>query len=252
MVLGTEIAHNFHLHAYAVPSRMNGVEVIHGNSLTQTLSGLASDTFNIVYISNGNRLTLPEMKETLGKYNGHPYTIWVNEQEMIKKVRAIIKATGLKEVSEEPGMLLELDSYSTVKIKDKIEKATTTEQIEYVGRNLAKSVKPVDNEIKKYYNKASEVILNGFETDFYLYYDNNEPVGVIEVFPSSSETVGIYNLSVEKKHRGKGIATRLLQYVLNELKSANYKYAVLQAEDEAISIYERIGFRPVTRFYEFR
>ncbi len=252
MVLGTEIAHNFHLHAYAIPSRMNGMEVIHGNSLTQTLSGLASDTFNIVYISNGNRLTLPEMKETIGKYNGHPYTIWVNEQEMIKKVRAIIKASGLKEVNEEPGMLLELDVYSPVKIKNRIEKATTKEQIEYVGRNLAKSVRPADNEVKKYYNKASEVILNGFETDFYIYYEKDEPVGVVEVFPSSSETVGIYNLSVEKKFRGQGIATRLLQHVLNELKAEDYKYAVLQAEDEAISIYEKIGFRQVTRFYEFR
>jgi len=251
MVLGTEIAHNFHLHAYAIPSRTESMEVLHGNSLTQTLSGLASDSFNIVYISNGNRLTLPEMKEAIGRYNGHPFTVWVNEQEMIKKVRAILKASGLNESQEEPGMLLELDSYEPVKIKDEIRKAESAEEIKYVGTNLSRLYSPVDKEVRKYYEQTAEVILNGLETEFYVSYAEGKPNGVLEVFPSSSETVGIYNLSVEKAYRNKGVATRLMQYVLNQLKEKEYKYAVLQAEETALTLYEKLGFRELTRFYEY-
>lgn len=252
MVLGTEIAHNFHLHAYAIPSRTAGMEVLHGNSMTQTVSGLASDSFNVIYISNGNRLTLPEMKEAIGRFNGHPFKVLVNEQEMIKKVRAILKASGLKEAQEEPGMLLEIDSYEPVKVKGDIRKAKSEEDLAYVGKNLSKAGSRADKEISKYFDKASEAILNDFETEFYIYSEKDKPKAVVEVFPSSSETVGIYNLSVEKSHRNKGIGTKLLQYVLNQLKEEEYKYAVLQAEDEALSLYEDIGFRELTRFYKFK
>jgi ribosomal protein S18 acetylase RimI-like enzyme len=252
MVLGTEIAHNFHLHAYAIPSRTEGMEVVHGNSMTQTLSGLASDSFNIVYISNGNRLTLPEMKEAISRYNGHPFTVWVNEQEMIKKVRAILKAAGLNEVEEEAGMLLELDHFEPVKANGTIKKAKTAEEFKYVGKNLSLVYSPADKEVTKYYDQTANVILNGFETEFYVYYQDDKPIGVMEIFPSSSATVGIYNLSVEKAYRNKGIATHMLQHVLSELKKDDYKYAVLQAGDNALSIYEKIGFRVLTRFHEFR
>ncbi|MEJ2004967.1 MAG: GNAT family N-acetyltransferase [Cyclobacteriaceae bacterium] len=252
MVLGTEIAHNFHLHAYAIPSRTSGMEVLHGNSLTQTLTGLASDTFNIVYISNGNRLTLPEMKEVIAKYNGHPFTVWVNEQEMIKKVRAILKASGLTESHEEPGMLLELDAYEPVKIKGEIIKAKSEEDFKYIGKNLSRASSPIDKEVVKYYDLTSDVIINGLETEFYIYKVEGKPAAVVEVFPSSSETVGIYNLSVEKSHRKKGIGTELMQFILNQLKEKEYKYAVLQAEESALKIYENLGFRELTRFYEYQ
>jgi ribosomal protein S18 acetylase RimI-like enzyme len=252
MVLGTEIAHNFHLHAYAIPSRTADMEVLHGNSLTQTLSGVASDSFNIIYISNGNRLTLPEMKEAIARYNGDPFTVWVNEQEMIKKVRAILKASGLNESNEEPGMLLELDSFETEDVDAEIRKAETAEALAYIGKNLSRIYSPIDKEVGKFYTKTSEVILNSLENEFYIYYIDGEPVGVVEVFPSSSETVGIYNLSVEKSHRKKGIASGLLKYVLGKLKENDYKYAVLQAEESALSIYEKLGFRVLTRFYEFQ
>ena len=252
MVLGTEIAHNFHLHAYAIPSRTPDMEVLHDNSLTQTLSGVGSDSFNIIYISNGNRLTLPEMKEAISRYNGHPFTVWVNEQEMIKKVRAILKASGLNEANEEPGMLLELESFEPEEVDAEIRKAENEEALTYIGKNLSKVYSPMDKEVSKFYNKTSEVILNSLETEFYIYYIDGKPVGTVEIFPSSSETVGIYNLSVEKSYRKKGIATGLMKYVLGVLKKNEYKYAVLQAEETALSIYEKLGFRVLTRFYEFQ
>ena len=252
MVLGTEIAHNFHLHSYAIPSKVEGMEVIHGNSMTQTISALASDTFNIIYISNGNRLTLPEMKTAINRYNGHPFTVWVNEQEMIKKVRAILKACGLNEVHEQSGLLMELETFNAPQLNGEVRKAKTGEDLEYVGKNLSKASSPADKEVPKYFKKTTEAILNGFETEFYIYQDGDTPMGVVEVFPSSSETVGIYNLSVDKKFRKKGIGTSLMQHVLNTLKKEDYKYAVLQADGQALSLYERIGFRPLTRFHEFQ
>jgi phosphinothricin acetyltransferase len=84
----------------------------------------------------------------------------------------------------------------------------------------------------------------------YVALENNEVVGWLSVSPyrsgraalSRTKEVSYY---VHKDHRGKGIASALLQYVkgkINELESSVYIAVVLDKNDASIKLLEKNGF----------
>jgi GNAT superfamily N-acetyltransferase len=75
-------------------------------------------------------------------------------------------------------------------------------------------------------------------------------VAAVELFFSEKQTAGIFNLSTLQEYRGKGIGTALISYALHEAKKQGYIYAALQASEEGLRIYERLGFVTETYFYE--
>ncbi len=61
----------------------------------------------------------------------------------------------------------------------------------------------------------------------------------------------IYGLATLPNYRGRGVGSALFSFALNQAKELEYKKVVLQASEEGIGIYQKMGFRVVTRFYEF-
>jgi ribosomal protein S18 acetylase RimI-like enzyme len=83
-----------------------------------------------------------------------------------------------------------------------------------------------------------------------MYNLSGKAVAAIELFASDPYTAGIFNLSTLKAYRGQGIGTSLFTHVLNEAKNKGYSYAVLQASNDGIGIYTKLGFGTETYFYE--
>ena len=79
----------------------------------------------------------------------------------------------------------------------------------------------------------------------------NTPAGVVEIFASDRETIGLYGLATLLSFRGRGIGKALMTYALNLALRNGYQQAVLQASEDGIGIYERLGFREITTFYEY-
>lgn len=64
--------------------------------------------------------------------------------------------------------------------------------------------------------------------------------------PNFSNTTGrvayITNVYTQEEYRKRGIATRLLEFIMEEIKNRNYKYVRLHASSQGKKLYEKIGF----------
>ena len=93
--------------------------------------------------------------------------------------------------------------------------------------------------------RISERLLNrGVEgVRLLLIYDGDVAVGTAMVYMGDAAVVGIHAMGVLPAGRGKGVAGRLMKYILNAAVLEGYAYAVLQASDMGKGLYAKLGFR---------
>ena len=88
------------------------------------------------------------------------------------------------------------------------------------------------------------------ESENYLIYDNNKPVGTMR-WRDIGDKIKIERVAVLSECRGKGIASLLLKHVIEEIKSQTDKPITLNSQLLAIPLYERLGFKQYgDLFYE--
>ncbi len=59
------------------------------------------------------------------------------------------------------------------------------------------------------------------------------------------------HLATLADRRGKGVGSAMLTYALNLTQSLGYKNAVLQASQDGIDMYKKMGFQTFTQYFEF-
>ena len=88
------------------------------------------------------------------------------------------------------------------------------------------------------------------ESENYLIYDNDKPVGTMR-WRDIGDKIKIERVAVLEECRGKGIASFLLKEVMKEIKSKTLKPITLHSQLLAIPLYERLGFKQYgDLFYE--
>ncbi|MCH3924434.1 MAG: GNAT family N-acetyltransferase [Bacteroidales bacterium] len=88
------------------------------------------------------------------------------------------------------------------------------------------------------------------QSENYLAYYNNKVVGTIR-WREIGRCVKMERLSVEKKYRGKGIASMMIDNVLLDIRQKTQKKIILHAQLLAMPLYERKGFKKKGKlFYE--
>jgi len=88
------------------------------------------------------------------------------------------------------------------------------------------------------------------ESENYLIYDENKPVGTMR-WRDIGDKIKIERVAVLAECRGKGIATVMLKEVIGEIKSKTEKPITLHSQLLAIPLYERLGFKQYGElFYE--
>lgn len=89
--------------------------------------------------------------------------------------------------------------------------------------------------------------LRGDKVKTFVYAENETIVGFISVYVFLDEA-NLQQIAVESKHRNKGIASALLQYVINYLKHQPVVKFYLEVNENnliAIKTYEKFGFKKV-------
>jgi ribosomal protein S18 acetylase RimI-like enzyme len=75
---------------------------------------------------------------------------------------------------------------------------------------------------------------------------DNDPIGMVGTVPYNDFGY-VGNLIVLEKHRGKKLGTALMDFALNNLEDRGVKTQLLDGVPDAVSLYERFGFRKVCR-----
>ena len=249
------IDENFSLHASKIPGLTEGMKVFKSTGITYVDSGLSCDTFNIIHIHDGGKVLTENIIEAVNYYRTRQlaYCVWICKENLTENVKAGIDRLNLKQQNSEPGMLLNLDNYKPVQNLDH-ENAVIGNDVKLIqdyAEVVAKNWTPTDLNVLEYYNKAASTILNSSTVKFSIYYQENKPVSVIELFSSNDKTVGLYGLATLESYRGKGIGTALLTFALNKCKELGFSNVILQASEDGFGIYKKLGFKIYTEYYEF-
>ena len=78
--------------------------------------------------------------------------------------------------------------------------------------------------------------------------ENDTPVGMIsllieqKIIHKGGKVAHIEDVVVDKNHRGKGYASKLIQHVIKIAKAYNCYKCILNCTNEVIPVYEKNGF----------
>lgn len=229
------------------------MEVVKKDGLSYSDSGLSCDTFNIIYITNGN-LQPNELAGAINHFDEKQFEfcIWINEENRMQNVMDVMNSFSLQQAGSDPGMILDLQSFEAPATNADIRKISTKSELEVYADIISLNWEPADMNVIRYYKSVADAIFNNSHIQYYSYYLDGHPVAAVELFPDNNENAGLYSLCTLANARGKGIGTNLMKYSLNQLKQQGYKTVTLQASDDGLNIYKKLGFVEKTRFYEYK
>ena len=247
---------NFNLHANMVPELIDGMHVHKLSNLTFVDSGLSCDTFNILHITNGSDLQKGEIEQGINHYRNQnlDFCIWINDENLTSKVSSYFNDLGISVQGEEIGMTLDLTKYENKShpLHSNIQQVTSAELLDSYSSVLARNWTPADQNVITYYQQTKASFLDSANGIILLiHHFDGVPVSTVELFPTDKKTIGIYGLATLESYRGKGIGSSMMSYILNTAKSLGYETAILQATEDGIGIYEKMGFVRHTKYYEF-
>ena len=247
---------NFNLHANMVPELTDGMHVHKSSNLTFVNSGLSCDTFNILHITNGSDIQKEELEQGINHYRNQnlDFCIWINDENLTSKVSSYFIDLGISVQGEEIGMTLDLTKYETKShpLHSNIQQVTSDELLDSYSKVLASNWTPADQNVITYYQRTKDSFLDSSKGIILLiHHFDGVPVSTVELFPTDKKTIGIYGLATLESYRGKGIGSSMMSYILNTAKSLGYETAILQATEDGIGIYEKMGFVRHTKYYEF-
>lgn len=85
-------------------------------------------------------------------------------------------------------------------------------------------------------------------------YSNTSPVGCGAIKKFDVNTVEVKRMYVKPEFRGKGMASQLLQHLEQWAVELGYTYSVLETgkrQPEAIALYTKNGYRPITNYGQY-
>ena len=246
---------NFDSHISSLPYRTKGMFVNKKSNFTLVDSGLDSDTFNIIHITNGHHISEFELQAAVHHFEdkGRKYTIWIAKNQLKEKVKSILAIQGLQSLDSTPGMKMELKNYlpEINPLAKDIRLVTTAEDLKSYVKIIADLRSPSDENVADYYHQVSRLILEKqLPIHYVLYYHDDTPVAGVEMC-ITKDTIGIYGLATVKSYRKQGIGTALMNYSLAFGKSKNLVNAVLQSSKPGNGIYKKLGFKIMTEYFEY-
>ena len=161
---------------------------------------------------------------------------------------------GVQVQNSEPGMVLGLNKYEVINspLHQNVELVHTPNQLAEFAESIAANWSPPDQNVILYYQQVAPAILNpDHQVQLLLYREAGQVVSCLEMFPSDEHTLGFYSLATLEVYRGRGIASAMLTFALNRAKALGYKQVILQASEDGLRIYEKVGFRQIGRYYEY-
>lgn len=247
---------NFGMHATMIPKKANGMNVHQLENLTFVDSGLSCDTFNIIHITNGLNITRNEITLALDhfKWKSLDHCLWINSENLTEQVQAYLEEHSLSQQGSEMGMSLDLITYEPVdskKHQNIVEVISQNQLIDYANVIASNWTPPDPNVLEYYQNTAAHYLHKSSGVVLLVYYYEGTPLATVELFPTDHETIGIYGLATLEDARGQGIGSALMTFALKKAKELNYKNVVLQASEDGLGIYQKIGFEAHNQYFEF-
>ncbi len=244
-------------HLSWIQERTKGMNVFADDGLVVVDSGIATDTFNVVCRARLTRASSAErIRSVLRHFRSasRPFAWWVGPADRPEDLGSILIEEGFVLAGTEPGMALHLErpllDVSPQGLR--IERVGTEASVREFGRLIADLGEPPDPMVVEFYERAAASFLDP-KSPFWLYvgYLGDEPVATAELTVGGG-IVGLYNITTAAAHRKKGIGTAMTVRPLRDARAGGFSTAVLQASEDGLPIYTRLGFEVTGSFSEYQ
>lgn len=182
-----------------------------------------------------------------------PFAWWVGPCSRPLDLEERLEERGLKRAERETGMVLELRDLREAPLPAglTIQRVASPQHLEDLSRILADSWEPPDPAVAPFYQAAAPLIHSPQSPlRCFVAYLEGEPAGVSGLY-LEGRVGGIYSVATRRAFRGCGIGSRMTYTAADEARRAGAELAVLQASDEGVHLYERLGLRGCCAFEEY-
>jgi GNAT superfamily N-acetyltransferase len=242
--------------AYFATVMPNMAVVDHGIFLTVDC-GLPSDTFNVIVardLSDPVRI----LDEGVGYFmaKGFPMAIWYWEEDRDKSGMDALIDYGLAHNEIDVAMVADL-TVSNFKVARPegliIKYVESPDEIRQYGAVVADLFGDSEEgqHVAAYFNLLGEYRMSDYPAmRHYIGLINDQAVATGLLF-IDSDTAGIYDIVTRVEYRRRGIGSAMFAHILNEARSYQHRYVVLQASTNGIGIYLRADFTPAGDVHVF-
>jgi ribosomal protein S18 acetylase RimI-like enzyme len=134
-----------------------------------------------------------------------------------------------------------------------IRRVTTPVELAHFAAIIAAHWSPPDEHVIRFYEQTAAFALQSdCPLRFFLGYSEGMPVATCELTIAPDGVAGLYSVATLAAFRGRGFGSSITSHALAVGRDLGMREAALQASSEGLGIYERLGFRKVGEFHEFK
>ena len=241
--------------------------VSHVSLLYETVGQVHREDGTVWFVSGGHaahengvlRATLPRwrreaaVRRLLEPFRDRqlPMMWWVFEPPAtgISRLDRLLRRHGLSLTSDLPGMAMDLDAYAAPPVPQELEVRRVTDASELavwariVGRAFESRGFEEGLSVRGF---AARGFDDRSPFRHFLCLLDGQWVGAATL-STGAGVAGLSNIAVVPEVRGRGIGTAVASVALSEAQALGLRTAVLSAEEAGRRLYERLGFREVSR-----
>jgi ribosomal protein S18 acetylase RimI-like enzyme len=233
-----------------------GMQVIERGECVVSNSGLATDTFNTIYVrgvpSTPGLGGLPSAVQHF-RSRSMPYAVWLGPL-VAGSGWAGPAELGLRQTEQEVGMWLDLSRWEPAEPSGPVQIRRVADRPgldDFTSVLAALGGPPVAPVIEFYRRAAGAILAPGSPMTLLVGYCDDEPVGTVQVFVADG-AAGLYDVAARPSHRRQGVGTAVVRAALSEAVRRGCDLAGLQASPEGLPVYRRLGFRECGTFLVFQ
>jgi ribosomal protein S18 acetylase RimI-like enzyme len=255
--LALAMEENLHGHIAFVQRRLPGMFVDDREDLLLVDSGLPTDTFNKICRA---RLGTDDADARIAqaithfKNSGRPFSWWVGPGSRPLDLEACLQRHGLGAAERELGMAIEMSRLPPVHELPKgaeIRAARTREGLRDFAGVMADCFTPPCAAVTEFFERAAPVLLKDeCPMKFFVGYVDGVPAAGSELY-LGGDVAGVHMVATRIQFQRRGLGLALTWTALNAARPFGVATATLQASDQGVPVYRRLGFREVCRFVEY-
>lgn len=249
---------NLYGHLAFVPAHLpkGRIRVEHDALLAD--SGLPCDTFNkITRIRLNKGCNFSARLKTLENFfQGRPFAWWLGPDTKPDNLGMELEQRGLRREEVSVGMNLDLSRLSA-RAPDTaapltVRPARSPSELAAYAALMAANWEPPDPYVMQAYAGAEAALLAPrCPLRFVVGYVDGNAVCGAEFRLGPGPLAGVYGLVTPARHRRRGFASRLLWSALTRLRADGFTHATLQASEDGLRLYRRMGFQAYGDWVEY-
>jgi ribosomal protein S18 acetylase RimI-like enzyme len=237
-----------------LPSQLSPMEVSISPELVRVDAGIPCDLYNVICRTRLKERTFRQKAaDALSHYRNKqfPCTWWLDSDATPCDLNLFLVSEGLQLEEVEVGMSRGLKGKLPICASGlEILPVCTEEQLDAYSKIIA-YLSNQPNVVGLFYERAGSTLLaEDSPIQAYIGYLDGRPVSTGALFVSNG-VAGIYDVVTLKEVRRCGHASTMVCYLLRELASQGHELVVLQASQQSIGLYRRLGFQPHCEYHSY-